>query len=109
MTSETLPRILVIDDLLGRTHPDKANRERANLCGQYLLEDVTGDQHKNPPTLKINSPLALATFCRGQMPACSTVGDQVENSMDVVLATIRQGWSGRKPGDPPWSIVGRAL
>jgi len=42
--SEAPPRILVIDDLSGRTLPDRRNEDRANLCGQYLLEDMTGDE-----------------------------------------------------------------
>ena len=39
----SLPRILVIDDLFGRSHPDKRNEERATLCMKFQLNDVTGD------------------------------------------------------------------
>lgn len=105
MSIEALPRILVIDDLLGRTLPDRPNRERINLCGQYLLEDVTGDQRGATGSLKINAPIARAFFCRGQTPACALVGDNVENDMNVVVSAIRQGWSGRRPRELPWSLV----
>ena len=100
-----LPRILIIDDLLGRTHPDRPNRERANLCGQYLLEDITRDQEGKGPTVRIVEPIAQACFYRGQQPACSVVGDRVENDMAGILDRTRDGWVTRKPEEIPWSLL----
>jgi DNA-binding NtrC family response regulator len=90
--SYMLPRILVIDDLFGRTHPNTRNEERANLCGQYLLEDVTGDEVNKGGTQKIKHPIAQVVFYRGQRPICSTIGDVVENDLEGVLQFIRSGW-----------------
>src|SRR5437879_3026963 len=100
-----LPRVLVIDDLLGRVHPERPNRERANLCGQYLLEDISGDQSGRQSKAKIINPLAQAYFYRGQQPSCSVVGDRVENDMPGILDTIQKGWANRKPEEPPWSLI----
>ncbi len=105
MSVRPLPRLLVIDDLLGRIHTDRPNRERANLCGQYLLEDVTGDQKENAPTMIVKAPVAQACFCRGQRPACAVVGDRVENALEDALNMVRRGWSARPSGDPPWALV----
>lgn len=98
------PRILVIDDLFGRSHRDRPNEERANLCGQYLLEDVSegsrGDQQRI-----IVKPAAQAVFHRGQTPACAEVGDVVENDLPGILNVIRKGWSERPAGTPPWAMI----
>lgn len=100
-----LPRVLIIDDLFGRTHSGRRNEERANLCGQYLLEDVTSDERCKGGTLKIKQPVAQATFFRGQNPVCSTVGDTVENDLEATLAVIRDGWSEPRSENPCWSMV----
>jgi DNA-binding NtrC family response regulator len=100
-----LPRILIIDDLFGRTHSDRRNEERANLCGQYLLEDVTGDEKGKGGTLKIKQPVAQVFFFRGQNPACSTVGDTVESDLEATLTVIREGWGEPRPENPCWSMV----
>lgn len=96
-----LPRILVIDDLFGRTHPDRRNEERASLCGLYLLQDISGDQDDKRGIQKLKRPLAQAYFYRGQSPVCSTEGDTVENDLDGALKLIADGWT--KP--PYWSLV----
>ncbi|HEX8163571.1 MAG TPA: sigma 54-interacting transcriptional regulator [Pyrinomonadaceae bacterium] len=92
MSSGVIPRILIIDDLFGRTHRDRRNEERANLCGQYLIEDVTGDEVGKGPSQKIKNPIAHAVFYRGQSPICSAVGDTVENDLEATLRVIRDGW-----------------
>ena len=65
MNSDVLPRILIIDDLLGRTHSDRRNEERANFCGhpsgllvgEYKEQQMVGDretgleQHSNLETV----------------------------------------------------------
>src|ERR1019366_3450608 len=79
--------------------------ERANLCGQYLLEDVTGDEKGKGGTLKIKQPVAQVVFFRGQNPVCSTVGDVVENDLEATLAVIREGWSEPRSENPCWSMV----
>jgi len=88
-----LPRILIIDDLFGRTLVGRRNEERARLCGQYLLKDVTGDE-EGRSSLTINSPVAEVVFLRGQKPSRSVIGDVVENDPDGILQTVRSGdWS----------------
>src|ERR1051326_4242312 len=101
----SLPRIIIIDDLFGRTHRDRRNEERANLCGQYLLEDVTGDEKNKGVAQIIKQPIAQAVFYRGQKPACSVVGDVVENDLEGTLQTIRRGWENLAPGSPRWALV----
>lgn len=100
-----IPRLLIIDDVFGRTHPDRRNEERASLCGQMLLEDVTRDETRSGPGLRIKKPVAKAVFFRGQTPATSVVGGVVENDIEGCLRVIRAGWNGRAPGEPPWSLV----
>ena len=77
MLSENLSRVLIIDDLFGRSHPDRPNAERASLCGQYLLDDITGDQTafgtRFGTRLRVKRPLAQAFFCPGQQPKCSVI------------------------------------
>ncbi|MBL7204167.1 MAG: sigma-54-dependent Fis family transcriptional regulator [Desulfobacteraceae bacterium] len=100
-----VPRILIIDDLFGRIVPDGRNEERANLCGQYLIEDVTGDEVGRGTPRKIKKPVARAVFFRGQRPSCSTVGDTVENDLKGTLQIIRSGWVNHRPDKPLWSMV----
>ncbi len=105
MSNNVFPRILIIDDLLGRTHRNRRNEERVNFCGQYLIEDVTGDQGAREPALKIKRPVAQAVFCRGQQPACSALGDVVQNDLAETLAVIREGWLHPRPGKPRWAML----
>lgn len=103
--SHFLPRILIIDDLFGRTHPDRRNEERANLCGQYLLEDVTGDEADKGGAQRIKDPVARAVFYRGQRPICATAGDFVENDLEGVLRYIRDGWVEPLRHRQCWTLV----
>ena len=96
-----IPRILIIDDLFGRTHKNRRNEERSNLCGQYLLEDITGDEIGKGTHQKIKRPIAQAIFYRGQRPVNSSEGDIVENDLEGVIDIIAAGWN--KP--PYWSLV----
>lgn len=98
----TLPRILIIDDLFGRTHPDRRNEERAQFCANYLLADVTGDE-ADKPGQTIKTPIAEAVFQRGQTPRRAVLGDTVENDLPGVLATVRAGWE--KSGQTNWALV----
>jgi DNA-binding NtrC family response regulator len=98
-----LPRILIIDDLFGRTHTRGRNSERANLCGKFLIDDITGDE-QTPPG-RILKPMAQAVFFRGQRPSRATVGDSVENDLEATLATVRRGWTSRALGEPCWAMV----
>jgi DNA-binding NtrC family response regulator len=100
-----LPRLLIIDDLFGRAHHDRRNEERANLCGQFMIEDVTGDEANKGHTQKIKHPLAQAVFCRGQKPIRSKVGDIVENDLEGTLTLIREGWCGHDQAGPGWSMI----
>jgi DNA-binding NtrC family response regulator len=108
MTNAALPRILIIDDLFGRTHPDRPNADRASLCAQYLLEDITGDQ-PHESRLRVKQPVARAYFCRGQKPRCSVVGDIVENDVTVAMEAVGRGWFNGgwfdRGGVQPWALV----
>jgi DNA-binding NtrC family response regulator len=103
--SNFLPRILIVDDLFGRTHHDRRNEERANLCGQYLLKDVTGDEAAPGDGQKIKNPVAQAVFWRGQTPACADVGDEVRNDLEGTLKVIEEGWERPVPGRQRWSLL----
>jgi len=100
-----IPRILVIDDLFGRTHSDRRNEERANLCAQYLLEDITGDEDGKGMPQEILTPVAQAVFCRGQTPLSSSVGDTVENDLEGTLRLVASGWEKPTSDNPLWSMV----
>ena len=105
MSHSFLPRILIIDDLLGRTHKDQRNEERANFCGQYLLNDVTGDEDGKGKPQKIKQPVAEAFFSRGQNPVCSGMGDFVENDLEGSLEIIQEGWEHKGKIKLFWSLV----
>ena len=105
MTHLQPPRILIIDDLFGRTLPDRRNEERANLCGQYLLSDVTGDELGKGEPQRIIAPTAEVVFHRGQRPLTSDVGDIVENDLNTVLEIIRCGWGAVPPRQTQWAMV----
>lgn len=99
----TLPRILVIDDLFGRQLQDHANEDRANLCGKFLLKDVTGDEDRFPRLVEVRTPRAEAVFYRGQYPLCSAPGDIVENDLSGCIEKIREGWVSKEIA--PWSLL----
>ncbi len=86
------PRVLVIDDLFGRIQVDGQNPERLDLCGQFLIEDVTGDLRNGGGAQRIKRPVAQAVFCRGQTPALATVGYTVENDLAGTLTFVRRHW-----------------
>ena len=94
------PRIRVIDALFGRQIADRANRDRANLCGMYGLRDVTGDQ-AFPPDEVVVDPVADAVFFRGQRPLRASAGEVVENDLEGTIAFVRRGWE----SSPCWSLV----
>jgi DNA-binding NtrC family response regulator len=99
-----IPRLLIIDDLFGRTHAAHRNEERANLCGQYLIEDISEDETGKGKGQRIKNPIAQVVFFRGQRPICSEVGDTVENDLEGTLKVIRDGWL--VAGDKPcWAMV----
>jgi DNA-binding NtrC family response regulator len=99
------PRVLVIDDLFGRVLSGRRNQERENLCGTFLLSDVTGDENISGAALGIVRPVAEAVFFRGQTPLCANVGDSVQNDLESVFKTIRSGWDRCTPEHPRWSLV----
>lgn len=101
MRNVPLPRILIIDDLFGRTLRCSRNEQRANLCSRFLLRDCTGDAGTTP-SQQIEAPIAEAVFHRGQQPACASVGDTVENDLPGVLNFVREGF---RPGGPCWSLA----
>lgn len=103
--NQFLPRILIIDDLFGRILPDRVNDNRATLCGQYLLEDVTGDEVYNTSPQKIKYPIAQAVFYRGQRPLNANLGDNVENDLEGTLAFIKKGWDNCAGNGQCWSLI----
>lgn len=103
--SQTLPRILIVDDLFGRSHAGRRNEERANLCGQYLLVDATDEEVASSESQSILDPTAEAVFFRGQKPLSSAIGDVVENDLEGTLRIVRQGWSECPSDKPAWAMV----
>ncbi len=100
-----MPRVLVVDDLFGRTHSDARNEERANLCAQYLLKDITGDEIGKGSEQRVLNPVAEAVFFRGQRPLCSRVGDRVENDLEAVLRLVGDGWISPGRDEQLWSML----
>lgn len=107
-------RLLVLDDLFGRISPEGPNPDRENLCANFLWHDVTGDASATASRQKILQPTAEAMFCRAQYPACSRLGETVDNDLEMALEAVRRGWPtgahprrGRAPESPPvpWSMV----
>ena len=99
-----LPRILIIDDFFGRTHSDRCNEDRVNLCARYHLKDITGDEEGKPITQTVKEPVAEAVFFRGQHSICATIGDTVENDIEGCMRIIEEGWN-PKLNEPIWSLV----
>lgn len=104
-TQSGLPLLLIIDDLFGRVHAERRNEERANLCGQYLIEDVTGDEAGTGTNQRIKKPIARVVFCRGQKPRLSSVGDIVENDLEGTLRLIEEGWGAGADPERRWAMV----
>lgn len=102
MTSR-LPRIVVIDDLLGRTVADRVNEERSAVCGQLLLQDETGDESSSAQA--IERPVARAVFLRGQRPVRAVSGDTVENDLEGTIEAVRCGWNPADPREAPWALA----
>lgn len=98
------PRILIVDDLFGRTVIPGGNTQRRDLCGQFLTADETGDDALGA-SQHIRNPVARAVFCRGQTSAAAAVGDEVANSIDVVLDAVSRGWGKEVPAENRWALV----
>ncbi len=98
-----LPLLLVIDDLFGRGVAAGRNQDRANLCGQFLIEDVTGDEPAGRQRIK--RPIAQAMFARGQTPQRAAISDLVQNDVDGTLRMIARGWNDAAPGQVRWAMV----
>ena len=76
----TLPRILIIDDIFGSSIMD-----RKNLCRNFGLVDVTGDDEN---VSKISEPVGEAAFCSGQVRD----GNTVRNDVNVAIDAVQKGW-----------------
>lgn len=101
----TLPRILIIDDLFGRAHIDRRNEDRANLCADLRVKDITGDEEGHRGGQEILQPIGEAVFTRGQKPACARVGDRVQNDLEGTIRLVRRGWEVDPGAQPLWSLV----
>ena len=103
MSSQQLPRLLIIDDLFGRQLPDgQVNDDRAHLCGRFLLRDVTGDESALSTRQIIKRPIAEVVFLRGQKPVRARMGDFVENDLEGTMRIVRNGW---ECGPHRWALV----
>lgn len=98
------PRLLVIDDLFGRTVLGGLNEERADLCARLLIRDITGDSTPRAARRQVANPRAEAVFIRGQTPRAAVVGDTVENSIESCLEAVQRGWR-PSAGVLEWSLV----
>ncbi|MDX6404502.1 MAG: hypothetical protein QOH70_1957 [Blastocatellia bacterium] len=105
MSTKNRPRILIIDDLFGRTHPDRANADRESLCAHLLIKDITNDEAGKEKSVRVKDPIADAVFVRGLRPSGSIVGDFVEHDLEGTLQVVRAGWNSRPPGSLPWALV----
>jgi DNA-binding NtrC family response regulator len=103
------PAVLVIDDFFGRTVLGGRNVERDNLCAQYLIEDITGDDRQSRSSQTVVRPVARGYFMRGQQPAAASVGDTVENDLEAAVAAAASGQrclEARSGGRAlPWALV----
>lgn len=88
----TLPRILIIDDVNGRVDPNGKNRQRDDLCKDFDLKDITDGNGKVQIEGRPTQPIAEAYFYRGQMPIRAVEGDTVVNDLEGCLAKVREGW-----------------
>lgn len=106
MNRASLPTVLIVDDLFGRDVRGRANRERQNLCGKFLLREVDASGALRPAAVEVREAVAQAVFCRGQSPIDSDVGDMVENDVPAVLEIVRSGWTDALArGRAPWAMV----
>jgi len=92
-----LPRVLVIDDLYGRTPRQGRNQDRYDFCYRLKLVDVTGGEAGHGEPQKIEKPVAEAVFCQGQVEEDGVV----RNDAEQVLGVIRDGWNSL----PVWALV----
>lgn len=77
-----LPRILIIDDIFGSSLMD-----RRNLCRNFGLVDVTGDDES---ASEISEPVGEAVFRSGQIRD----GNTVRNDINVCIDAVKKGWNG---------------
>ena len=87
----TLPRILIIDDIFGSSLMD-----RKNLCRNFALIDVTGDDDKPAP---IQEPVAEAVFCSGQTRKRKFVA----NDVSIAIEAVKRGWG--EGIDGRWALI----
>ena len=105
-----LPRILILDDLFGRSLPNDQNIDRENLCAHFLWHDSSGDEAEIGNRQKVLQPTAEAVFFRAQTPRCADIGDIVKNDLKSTLEVIRGGWppriqDGTAKAITPWSML----
>lgn len=105
MHDASLPRILIVDDVFGRAHDGARNEDRANLCSELGLVDVTGDESHFGGAQAIVAPIAEVVFSRGQVPARANVGDRIVNDVEGTLAAVASGWNGESSSVKRWALV----
>lgn len=99
-----LPRILIIDDQLGRQLAGgKSNSLRHAWRLTHGLLDVSGDGSatQNAPRGKT---IARAVFHSGQVPSAVEKGSEVQNDLRGTLDVVRKGWLECAPRDR-WACV----
>jgi len=107
MVAVVTPKILVIDDLYGRTLADGRNREREDFCTHFNLRDVHTSRSDGSDVSETRSPaLANASFCRGQLPSLAQSDDIVRNDLPGLIERVNEGWDyAFARGKAPWSLV----
>lgn len=99
--TRTRPRLLVIDDELGRRSRE-GWKSRRSFCKKFGVRDVTGDPPPDGlPEIEVESPIAEAVFCNGQ----KEINGRLENDMEGTLETIRSGWPDGISDQPRWSLL----
>ena len=85
---KSVPRILIIDDLLALS-----KKERANACVNGGLLDVT----ENVEAEDVDNPVAEAEFCSG----LCIVDGIAEHDLEGTIRKVRAGWE----KSPAWALV----
>lgn len=105
--TNSLPRLIVIDDLFGRSVDGFGNKERADLCRRLGWKDVSGDQ-SDGLGIPVSKPWAEIVFSRGQIPVSAQPGDTIENDIPTCISAIQRGWDvpqEKRAGFKRWALA----
>ena len=93
---KTLPRILIIDDVLGKSD-NGYNTYREDFCLYTGIKDITDDCFNNEIDKFTDEFIAETIFCSGQI----AINGNMENNIEKTLEIIRRGWEKY----PRWALL----